>query len=120
MNFRFKILKSFWTEGVCLPPTPGQYTCILLYYSKIYFSKTAWPIKVKFYRNHVYLGGTYVFINKPGPMTKMAAMPIYGKKSSKYSSQGLLNLLQRNLTCSNCENVNEGKNFKETGKWTEY
>ena len=36
--------------------------------------------------------------NKQGHMTKMAAMPIYGKTNlQKSSSQVLLNLLQRNL-----------------------
>ena len=47
------------------------------------FSKTTWPIKVKFYRNHLYDRGINVIINKPGHMTKMAAMPIYGKYPSK-------------------------------------
>ena len=31
-------------------------------------------------------GGTKVYINGPGHMTKMAAMPIYGKKLKKSSS----------------------------------
>ena len=51
--------------------------------SKIFFSKTTWPIKVKFYRKHLYEGGTDVIINMPGHMTKMATMPIYGKNPSK-------------------------------------
>ena len=48
-------------------------------YSKIFFSETTWPIKAQFYRKHLWEGGINVFINNPGHMTKMAAMPIYGK-----------------------------------------
>ena len=43
------------------------------------FSETAWPIKAKFYVGLPWRGGTKVCINGPGHMTKMAAMPIYGK-----------------------------------------
>ena len=43
-----------------------------------------------------------MIINKSGHKTKMAAMPIYGKKPLKNSSsQELLNLLQRKLIGSN-------------------
>ena len=42
-------------------------------------SVTAWPIKTKFYVEPPWEGGTKVYINGPGHMTKMAAMPIYGK-----------------------------------------
>ena len=42
-------------------------------------SETALPIKAKFYMEPPWEGGTKVYINGPGPMTKMAAMPIYGK-----------------------------------------
>ena len=47
-----------------------------LHYLNIFSSKTALPIKAKFYP---WEGGTKVYINGPGHMTKMAAMPIYGK-----------------------------------------
>ena len=50
------------------------------------FSETAWPIRAKFYRKHLREGGINVFINNPGHMTKMAAMPIYGKNLSKIFS----------------------------------
>ena len=49
-------------------------------FSNIFYSETAWPIKVKFYVEPPWEGGTKVCINGPGHMTKMAAMPIYGKK----------------------------------------
>ena len=51
--------------------------------SNIFFSETAWPIKAKFYVEPPLEGGTKVYINGPGHKTKMAAMPIYGKNSSK-------------------------------------
>ena len=45
-----------------------------------------WPIKAKFYVEPPWEGGTKVCINGPGHMTKMAAMPIYGKNLKKSSS----------------------------------
>ena len=42
-------------------------------------SETALPIKAKFYVEPPWEGGTEVYINGPGHMTKMAVMPIYGK-----------------------------------------
>ena len=44
----------------------------------IFSSETALPIKAKFYVEPPWEGGTKVYINGPGHMTKMAAMPIYG------------------------------------------
>ena len=52
-------------------------------FSNIFSSETAWPIKAKFYVEPPWEGGTKVYINGPGHMTKMAAMPIYGKTPSK-------------------------------------
>ena len=59
-------------------------------FSNIFSSETAWPIKAKFYVEPPWEGGTKVYINGPGHMTKMAAMPIYGKNPSKifYSRTG--------------------------------
>ena len=57
-------------------------------FSKIFYSETAWPIKAKFYMKHLWEGGTNVYINNPGHMTKMAAMPIYGKNPSKIFFSG--------------------------------
>ena len=54
--------------------------------SNIFSSETAWPIKAKFYVEPPWEGGTKVCINGPGHMTKMAAMPIYGKNLKKSSS----------------------------------
>ena len=45
----------------------------------IFSSETALPIKAKFYVEPPWEGGTKVYINGPGHLTKMAAMPIYGK-----------------------------------------
>ena len=45
----------------------------------IFSSETALPIKAKFYVEPPWEGGTKVDINGPGHMTKLAAMPIYGK-----------------------------------------
>ena len=44
----------------------------------VFFSETAWPIKAKLNVEPLWDGGTKVYINRPGHMTKMAAMPIYG------------------------------------------
>ena len=57
-------------------------------FSKIFSSEIAWPIKAKFYMKHLWEGGTNVYINNPGHMTKMAAMPIYGKNPSKIFFSG--------------------------------
>ena len=48
--------------------------------SNVFSSEIAWPIRAKFYLEPPWEGGTKVYINGPGHMTKMAAMPIYGKK----------------------------------------
>ena len=45
----------------------------------IFSSETAWPNKAKLYVEPPWEGGTKVYINGPGHMTKMASMPIYGK-----------------------------------------
>ena len=45
----------------------------------IFSSETAWPIKAKLYVEPPWEGGTKVYINGSGHMTKMAAMPIYSK-----------------------------------------
>ena len=60
-------------------------TVVVRTISNIFSSETAWPIKAKFYVEPPWEGGTKVCINGPGHMTKMAAMPIYGKNLKKSS-----------------------------------
>ena len=51
-------------------------------------SETAWPIKDKLHMENPYEGGTKVYINGPGHMTKMATLAINSKNLYKsYSSQ---------------------------------
>ena len=59
----------------CCPPFPN-----------VFSSETAWPIKAKFYVEPPWEGRTKVYINGLGHITKMAAMPIYGKNLEKSSS----------------------------------
>ena len=49
-------------------------------------SETAWPVKVQFHMEPPLNGGTKVYSNGPGHMTKMATMPIYGKNFKKIFS----------------------------------
>ena len=70
-------------------PTPGLYTCISSPFSKIFFSKTAWPIKALSYVESTWEGEMKVYINGPGHKTKMAASHIYGKKTSKILSYSI-------------------------------
>ena len=63
--------------------------------SNIISSETTGPIKAKFYVEPPWEGGTKVYMNGPGHMTKMAAMPIYGKN--------LKNLLFQNQTSYDLE-----------------
>ena len=48
-------------------------------FSNIFSDESAWPIKAKFYVEPPLEGGTKVYINGPGHMTKMATTPIYGE-----------------------------------------
>ena len=65
-----------------------MYVCMYVYvcmstFSNIFFSETTGPIKVKFDMEPPWDGGTKVCSTGPGHMTKMAAMPIYGKNVKK-------------------------------------
>ena len=59
---------------------------MLLTFSNIFSFETTGPIKAKFHVEPPWDGGTKVCSNGPGHITKMAAMPIYGKKPKKNSS----------------------------------
>ena len=56
------------------------------YSLNIFSSETTGPIKVKFHMELLWDGGTKVCSYSPGHMTKIAAMPIYGKNLKKSSS----------------------------------
>ena len=64
-------------------------------FSNIFSSETTGPIEVKFYVEPPWDGGTKVCSNGPGQMTKVAAMPIYGKN--------LKNLLLQNQKAGDLE-----------------
>ena len=86
---------------------PGElivYTCSVVRpssstISKIFFSETAWPIKLKFYVEPPWVGRMKVCSQDLGHMTKMAATPIYGKNPSKTSPEPV-GRFARNLVCS--------------------
>ena len=63
-----------------------MYVCILSTFSNIFSSETTGPIKAKFHMEPPLDGGTKVCSNGSGYMTKMAAMPIYGKHLKQSSS----------------------------------
>ena len=68
-------------------PSPGLNTCIRPPISKI-ISEITWPINAKFHLEPPWEKRKKVYINGPGHMTKMAAMPIYGKNLQKSSPIG--------------------------------
>ena len=55
-------------------------------FSNIFFSETTGPIEAKFHMEPPWDGGTKVYSNGSGHMTKVAAMPVYGKNLQKSSS----------------------------------
>ena len=61
------------------------YVCVLSTFSNIFSSETTRLIEAKFHVEPPWDGGTKVCSNGPGHMTKMAAMPIYGKNLKKSS-----------------------------------
>ena len=65
----------------------------------IFSSETTGPIKVKFHMELLWDGGTKVCSNVHGHMTKMAAMPIYGKNLKKSSSLEPKGQWPWNLVC---------------------
>ena len=65
-----------------------MYVCMLSTFSNIFSSATTEPIKAKFHTESPWDRGTKVYSNGPGHMTKMAAVPIYGKDFKKSSPKG--------------------------------
>ena len=53
-------------------------------YQNIFFSETTWPIEIKFHMTTPYDWLAKIYTNCYGHMTKMATVPIYGKKLLKY------------------------------------
>ena len=70
-------------ETLIVYPSSRRPSIIRPPFSKIFYSKTAKPIKAKFYVEPPWEGGTKVYRKGPGHMTKMAAMPINGKNLKK-------------------------------------
>ena len=66
----------------------------------IFSSETTGPIEAKFHVESPWDGGTKVCSNGPDHMTKMAAMPIYGKNLKKSSSLEPKGWCPWNLVCS--------------------
>ena len=62
------------------------YMCMLSTFSNIFSYETTGPIEAKFHVVPPLDGGTKICSNGPDHMTKMAAMPIYGKNLKKSSS----------------------------------
>ena len=62
-----------------------MYVCMSTF-SNIFFSETTGPIEAKFQVKPPLDGGTKVYSNGPGHITKKSAMPIYGKNLKKSSS----------------------------------
>ena len=55
-------------------------------FSNVFSLETARPIEAKFHVEPPWDGVTNVYSNCPGHMTKMVAMPIYGKNLKQSSS----------------------------------
>ena len=82
---------SFYDKSLFSSPEPSGLQGELIVYSysgvscrrqqclNIFSSETALPIKAKIYVEPPWEGGTNVYINGQGHMTKMTALPIYGK-----------------------------------------
>ena len=56
----------------------GVYVCCMSTFSNI-FSETTGPIEAKFHMEPPWDRRTKVYSNGPGHVTKVVAMPIYGK-----------------------------------------
>ena len=76
-----------------MPPPRG---IIHVYFHNIQKSSFLKPLG-QFYVKHLQNGVINVYINNPGHMTKMAAMPIYGKNPSKIFFSGTGGLSSKKL-----------------------
>ena len=86
----------WWAYRIGRPPS---YVVVRRPHSLNISSETSGPIKVKFHMELLWDGGTKVCSNGPGHMTKMAAMPIYGKNLKKSSSPEPKGRWPWNLVC---------------------
>ena len=59
----------------------------MLTFSNIFSSETTGPIEAKFHMEPPLDGGMKVCSNGPGHMSKMAAMPTYGKNLKQFSPE---------------------------------
>ena len=71
--------------------------CCMSTFSNIFSSETTGPIEAKFHMQPSWDGGMKVCSNGPGHMTKMAAMPIYGKNLKKIFFSGTIRLMTLKL-----------------------
>ena len=85
------IIKS---QGHSLTLVQGHSDSIHVF-SNLFSVETSWSIEAKFHVDPLWDRGTKVCSNCPGHMTKMAAMPIYGKN--------IKNLLLRNQKADELE-----------------
>ena len=79
-------------------------------------------MKAKFDMKRLYEGGTNVFINNPGHITKMATMPIYGEKLQKSFPEPLVLfvLISECFYYSYVLDQRRGKGITETDTTTTY
>ena len=66
-----------------------MYVCVyVVNIFKVFSSETTGPIEAKFHMKPPWEGETKICSHGPGHMTKVAAMPIYGKKTLKILFSG--------------------------------
>ena len=85
------------SSGVCCRPST---------ISNVLSSETTWPIEAKFYVQPPWQGGKKVYINGPGHMTKMAAVPIYSnQRTNGPVNAHLISLPSKARNIQNLENI---------------
>ena len=83
-NAYLKIIFSFLNQNVLMTPSSVRRPSTFL---NVISSETTGPIELNFHIKTLLDVGTKVCSNGPGHMTKMAVMPIYGKKPFKIFSR---------------------------------